>query len=105
MLFLLLLSSIIGSIENTFASALTLFSAWMIFVNVCPEILNTAFSKLAESNTKSFFKHENQKSEILKKYEEESLNKIKNLETMAEKLEANKILIQQYLNNEFKELQ
>jgi len=73
LLFLLLLGSILSTIKGNRLGLSAAFGSWLLIIILIPNIMYTAFSKVASSEIISIHKHEIQKLNILRSFE----NKVK----------------------------
>lgn len=105
LVFLLGISAGLGAVENWVKGGIIAFCSWFILVMLWPEILNTVFSKKAEANMKSIYKHEMQKTEKLMEFEKEALKHTGRYETIPEKIESDRRMAEHYWENVYKNIE
>jgi len=105
LVFLLGISAGLGAVENWVKGGIIAFCSWFIIVMLWPEILNVVFSKKAEANMKSIYKHEMQKTDKLMEFEKEALKHTGRYETIPEKIESDRLMAEHYRDNVFKDIE
>jgi len=105
LIFLLGISAGLGAMENWVKGGIIAFCSWFIIVMLWPEILNVVFSKKAEANMKSIYKHEMQKTDKLMEFEKEALKNTGRYETIPEKIESDRRMAEHYWENVSKDIE
>ncbi len=105
LLFFWVVGAILGALQNPINGVMLTVLIWFILSFLIPEILNVIFSNNSKADIRSRNQHQIQKTEIAAKFNNLFRNKLKEVKTRGEMIELNKIMTEQYLNTNFKEIE
>lgn len=101
----LIAGALIGIIKNTSRAIVTAFVCWLCLIFLFPIVSNEIFSSQAISQTKSLYRHEIQKLEIILKHYYTAGKEISNLKSISEKMDAVKKWNELYWSSTFRQIE